>query len=32
MQKYRKSAHATFDLKYHLVWITKYRKKILGGN
>lgn len=31
MQKYRKSAHATFDLKYHLVWITKYRKKVLGG-
>ena len=31
MQNYRKSAHATFDLKYHLVWITKYRKKVLGG-
>ncbi len=31
MQNYRQSAHATFDLKYHLVWITKYRKKVLGG-
>jgi len=31
VQNYRKSAHATFDLKYHLVWITKYRKKVLGG-
>ena len=31
MQNYRKSAHATFDLKYHLVWITQYRKKVLGG-
>ena len=28
---YRKSAHATYDLKYHLVWITKYRKKVLKG-
>ena len=28
---YRKSAHATYDLKYHLVWITKYRKPALRG-
>ena len=28
---YRKTAHATFDLKYHLVWITKYRKPVLRG-
>lgn len=28
---YRKSSHATYDLKYHLVWITKYRKKVLTG-
>ena len=28
---YRKSAHATYDLKYHLVWITKYRKPVLRG-
>jgi len=26
---YRKSAHTTYDLKYHLVWITKYRKPVL---
>ena len=31
MQNYRQSAHATYDLKYHLVLITKYRKKVLGG-
>jgi len=31
MQGYRKSSHATFDLKYHLVWITKYRKPALVG-
>ena len=26
MENYRKSAHCTYDIKYHLVWITKYRK------
>lgn len=31
MENYRKSAHSTYDLKYHVVWVTKYRKKILGG-
>ena len=31
MQKYRKSAHSTYDIKYHIVWITKYRKPVLTG-
>lgn len=31
MQNYRKTSHSTYDLKYHLVWITKYRKKVLTG-
>src|ERR1022692_4833920 len=31
MAEYRHSAHATFDLKYHVVWCTKYRYKILVG-
>ena len=31
MVEYRTSAHAVFDIKYHLVWITKYRYKILRG-
>jgi len=31
MAEYRHSAHAVFDLKYHLIWCTKYRKKILRG-
>jgi len=31
MAEYRRSAHAVFDLKYHLVWITKYRLKVLRG-
>jgi putative transposase len=31
MPDYRKSAHAVFDLKYHFVWVTKYRYPILRG-
>jgi putative transposase len=31
MGEYRTSAHAVFDIKYHVVWITKYRYKILRG-
>ena len=31
MQNYRKTAHTTYDCKYHIVWITKYRKKVLVG-
>jgi putative transposase len=28
---YRKTSHSVYDLKYHLVWITKYRKLVLHG-
>jgi putative transposase len=28
---YRKTAHSVYDLKYHLVWITKYCKPVLRG-
>ena len=31
MAEYRHSAHAVWDIKYHLVWITKYRYKVLRG-
>ena len=31
MAEYRQSAHAVFDLKYHMIWCTKYRKKVLRG-
>ncbi len=27
--EYRTSGHATFDVKYHFVWVTKYRYKVL---
>jgi putative transposase len=29
--EYHQSAHAVWDIKYHLVWITKYRYKVLRG-
>ncbi len=31
MQRYRKTSHTVYDIKYHIVWITKYRKRILKG-
>ena len=31
MQNYRKTSHSTYDCKYHIVWITKYRKSVLTG-
>ena len=31
MVEYRRSAHAVYDIKYHVIWITKYRYKILRG-
>jgi len=32
MQNYRKTSHSVYDIKYHLVWITKYRKPLLTGS
>lgn len=32
MENYRKTSHSVYDLKVHLVWITKYRKPVLFGN
>ena len=31
MAEYQTGGHAKYDIKYHLVWITKYRYKILQG-
>ena len=31
MGEYRFSGHAVWDIKYHLIWITKCRYKILRG-
>ena len=31
MAEYRSGSHTVYDIKYHFVWITKYRYKILRG-
>ncbi|NKB25771.1 MAG: hypothetical protein GKR87_15645 [Kiritimatiellae bacterium] len=31
MEHYRSWSHSRYDIKYHFVWITKYRRKILVG-
>ncbi len=31
MTEYRTGAHTVYDIKYHVVWVTKYRYKILRG-
>src|SRR3982074_519479 len=31
LSEYHHSGHAVWDIKYHLVWITKYRYKVLRG-
>ena len=31
MKSYRRGSHTLHDLKVHLVWIPKYRKKVLTG-
>jgi putative transposase len=31
MVEYRKNSHVIWGVKYHLVWITKYRFKVLRG-
>lgn len=31
MENSRKSSHCTYDIKYHIVWITKYRKPVIVG-
>ena len=31
MQHYRKTSHTTYNCKYHIVWITKYRKPVMTG-
>ena len=31
MAEYQSSGHARYDIKYHFVWITKYRHKVLRG-
>ncbi len=32
MENYKRGSHTVWDLKYHLVWTTKYRYQVLGGD
>lgn len=32
IKEYRKTSHSVYDLQYHLVWITKYRKPVFIGD
>ena len=29
LKDYKKQSHATYDCRYHVVWITKYRFKVI---
>jgi len=31
MRSYRSNSHSKYDLKVHLIWTPKYRKRILTG-
>jgi putative transposase len=31
MSSIKRTSHGVYDLKYHMVWVPKYRKMILGG-
>ena len=32
MESYKRSSHTAWGCKYHLVWTTKYRYQVLGGD
>jgi putative transposase len=32
MEAYNRGSHTVWDCKYHLVWVTKYRYGVLGGD
>ena len=32
MEAYKRGGHTVWDCKYHLVWVTKYRHWVLGGD
>ncbi|TDT45629.1 transposase IS200 family protein [Fonticella tunisiensis] len=32
MVDYKKSSHTVYDIKYHIVWVRKYRYPILKNN
>jgi putative transposase len=30
-EEYNKGSHTVYDIKYHIIWVTKYRYKVLRG-
>ncbi|MBW6411962.1 IS200/IS605 family transposase [Clostridium weizhouense] len=30
MEEYNKRSHTVYDIKYHVIWVTKYRYKVLN--
>lgn len=30
-EEYSKSGHVAYDIKYHIIWVTKYRYRLLKG-
>lgn len=32
MESYKRSSHTVWDCKYHMVWTSKYRYQVLGGD
>lgn len=32
LKKYRRLSHVTYDCRYHVVWITKYRFKVIDND
>ena len=32
MEAYKRGSHTIWDCKYHVVWVTKYRFPVLGGD
>lgn len=32
MENYKNGSHTVWDCKYHIVWVTKYRYSVLGGD
>jgi putative transposase len=30
--EYKRGSHTVWDCKYHIVWVTKYRYQVLGGD
>jgi len=32
MENYRRSSYSVYDIKYHIVWTTKYRKPVLRAD